>query len=186
MSAVMPRTDRLPLPEIEITRMKRRHLRKVLNIEARVYPRPWSMSLFMSELAQRSTRSYLVARHEGVVVGYCGMMFASDEAHVTNIAVDPDFHGLKIGTRLLLTSITEAIARGCNTVSLEVRVTNQVAKEMYTKFGFHSTGVRKGYYVETREDALVMEVPDITTTEYRHRLNRIRMSFDGPSRGSER
>lgn len=174
MSAVMPRPHAVPLPEIEITRMKRRHLGRVLGIEKRVYPRPWSMTLFMSELSQRATRSYVVARWRGEVVGYSGMMFNLDEAHVTNIAVDPDHHSRKIGSRLLLTQITEAIARGSVTISLEVRVTNRIAQTMYEKFGFHPTGVRKGYYIETREDALIMEVPDVTTTDYRLRLGAIR------------
>lgn len=181
MSAVMPRPYHVPLPEIEITRMKRRHLRRVLSIEGRVYPRPWSMSLFMSELSQRATRSYIVARCDGEVVGYSGMMFNLDEAHVTNIAVDPDLHSRKIGSRLLLTQITEAIARGSVTISLEVRTKNKIAQTMYEKFGFHATGVRKGYYIETREDALIMEVPDITSTEYRLRLAAIREELDRAS-----
>lgn len=179
MSAIARRPEPIPVPDLEVTRLRRRHLRKVLSIEGRVYPRPWSASLFMSELAQRSSRSYIVARLDGEVVGYAGMMFLIEEAHVTNIAVDPDFHGRKVGTRLLLTVITEAIARGSNTISLEVRVTNNVAQTMYNKFGFNVTGLRKGYYIETREDALVMEVPDALSTGYRKLLQGIRQEIDG-------
>lgn len=178
MSAVMRRPSPIPLPEIDITRMKRRHLRKVLQIEASVYPRPWSMSLFLSEIAQKTNRSYLVCRVDGEVAGYAGMMYVGFEAHVTNIAVDPEVHGRKIGTRLLLTLITEAIARGAEIISLEVRVTNTVAQEMYAKFGFHVVGVRKGYYIETREDALVMEVSNANSTEYRTILQNIRAELD--------
>jgi [ribosomal protein S18]-alanine N-acetyltransferase len=167
-----------PLGGIELTRMRRRHLRKVLAIEARVYPRPWSPSLFLSELAQRSSRTYLVARLGSEVVGYAGMMFMGREAHVTNIAVDPDFHGRRVGTRLLLTIITEAIARGCQVVSLEVRVTNHVAQTMYVKFGFSVVGTRKGYYIETNEDAFIMEAPDIASTSYRLLLAEIRRDLD--------
>ena len=174
MSAVVRRPDPIPVPQLEIVRMRRRHLRKVLAIESRVYPRPWSASLFLSELAQRNTRSYLVARHANEVVGYAGMMFSGFDAHVTNIAVDPDFHGRKIGTRLLLTLVTEAIARGAEQISLEVRVSNHVAQTMYAKFGFHVAGLRRGYYIETREDALVMEVDDPLSNEYRLRLGSIR------------
>ena len=171
------------LPEIDLTRMRRRHLRRVLSIEARVYPRPWSMSLFLSELAQRSTRSYLVARHGGDVIGYAGMMFTGKEAHVTNIAVDPDFHIRKVGSRLLLTIITEAIARGAEVISLEVRVTNEAAQSMYRKFGFEVAGVRKGYYIETNEDALVMVVEDAMSTEYRLLLSRLRAELDELGQG---
>ena len=164
--------------EIEITRMRRRHLRRVLSIEARVYPRPWSASLFLSELSQRTTRTYIVARHEGEVIGYSGMMFTGREAHVTNIAVDPDFHGRKVGTRLLIYLITEAIARGAEILSLEVRVSNHVAQTMYEKFGFAPVSVRKGYYIETNEDALVMVVDDARSTEYRLRLQKIREELE--------
>ncbi len=160
--------------EVEITKMRRRHLRKVLTIEARVYPRPWSASLFLSELAQRSTRSYIVARHEGEVVGYAGLMFTGAEGHITNIAVDPEFHGRKVGSRMLLTLVTEAIARGAETISLEVRVSNVGAQTMYEKFGFEVVGTRKGYYIETKEDAYVMVVGDTRSTDYRLRLERIR------------
>ncbi|HJR44281.1 MAG TPA: ribosomal protein S18-alanine N-acetyltransferase [Actinomycetota bacterium] len=171
-----------PVPEIELTKMRRRHLRKVLSIESRVYPRPWSPSLFLSELAQRTTRTYLVARHRGEVVGYSGMMFLGREAHVTNIAVDPDFHGRKVGTRLLLTIITEAIARGAQVVSLEVRVSNHVAQAMYVKFGFSVVGTRKGYYIETNEDAFIMEAPDVASTGYRLLLQTIREELEQADR----
>jgi ribosomal-protein-alanine N-acetyltransferase len=170
--------DRGSVPDIELTKMRRRHLRRVLAIEARVYPRPWSASLFLSELAQKSSRTYLVARHEGEVIAYAGMMFTGLEAHITNIAVDPDFHGRKVGSRLMLRLVTEAIARGARTLSLEVRVSNLPAQSMYGKFGFSVVGVRKGYYIETKEDALVMVVEDATTNEYRLRLQTLRDEID--------
>src|SRR5436190_23924337 len=80
--------------------MRRRHLRSVLRIESQVYPRPWSLSLFMSELALRSSRAYYVARVGGLVVGYSGLMLTGDDAHVTTIAVDPAWHRHNSGTRL--------------------------------------------------------------------------------------
>jgi [ribosomal protein S18]-alanine N-acetyltransferase len=178
MSAVSRAPGEDPLPQLELTRMRRRHLRRVLAIEAQVYPRPWSASLFLSELAQRTTRTYLVAKSGGDVVGYSGMMFMGEEAHVTNIAVDPHLHGHKIGTRLLLAMTTEAIARGARVISLEVRVSNRVAQAMYEKFGFSAVGVRKGYYIETNEDALIMSVENARSTDYRMRLQSIRDELD--------
>jgi [ribosomal protein S18]-alanine N-acetyltransferase len=143
-----------------------------------VYPRPWSMSLFLSELSQRSSRTYLVARRKGEVIAYGGMMFTGHEAHITNIAVDPDLHGMKVGSRLLLALVTEAVARGAEVVSLEVRITNAIAQSLYAKFGFTAAGVRKGYYVETSEDALIMLVEDALSNEFRMRLQGIREEFD--------
>lgn len=177
MTAIARKQER-GMPSVEITRMRRRHLRKVLGIEAQVYPRPWSASLFLAEMSQKASRTYIVAKNGNDVVGYAGMMYTGREAHVTNIAVDPTWHGHKIGTRLLLTIVTEAIARGVETISLEVRVTNQVAQSMYEKFGFSVSGVRKGYYIETNEDAHVMVVEGALTTGYRLRLQEIRGELD--------
>ncbi len=178
MSAVSRAPREGSVPELELTKMRRRHLRRVLAIEAQVYPRPWSASLFLSELAQRSTRSYLVAKSGGEVVGYAGMMFMGEEAHITNIAVDPALQSRKVGTRLLLAIMTEAIARGAGMISLEVRVSNRVAQAMYEKFGFSAVGIRKGYYVETNEDALIMNVEGARSTDYRIRLQGIREELD--------
>lgn len=178
MSALARETQPGFAGDVELTRMRRRHLRQVLAIESQVYPRPWSASLFLSELSQRGTRTYLVARHRSDVVGYAGMMFTGREAHVTNIAVAPNWHNHKVGTRLLLALTTEAIARGAEVISLEVRVSNKTAQSMYEKFGFFVVGVRKGYYIETNEDALVMEVPEARSTDYRRRLASIRKELD--------
>ena len=178
MTAVARIPEVEPIPEIELTRMRRRHLRRVLAIEGRVYPRPWSASLFLSELTQRASRSYLVARHDAEVVGYAGMMFTGFEAHVTNIAVDPDWHGHKIGSRLLLALLTEAVARACPRISLEVRVSNRAAQSMYEKFGFVDVGVRKGYYIETNEDARIMVVEDAMSTPSRLRLQALREEIE--------
>ena len=125
-----------PPPAVEIVEMRRRHLRAVQRIEARVYPRPWSLALFQSELALRSTRAYFVAREGRSVVGYAGVMMALDEAHVTTIAVDPDHHRRGIGTRLLLALVREGIARGATGCTLEVRLTNRAAQDLYRRFGF--------------------------------------------------
>jgi [ribosomal protein S18]-alanine N-acetyltransferase len=163
---------------LEISHMRRRDVWAVTRIEALVYPRPWSKSLFLSELGQGSTRRYIVAKLNGHLVGYAGMMFAPGEAHVTNIAVHPEWHGHKIGSRLLVTLITEALARGANLLSLEVRVSNRAAQRMYEKFGFVISGTRKGYYVETNEDAFVMTVEGALTTAYRQRLDLIRAELD--------
>src|SRR5687767_5693132 len=114
-------TAPLPAPlAIEILPMRRRHLRHVLRIEALVYPRPWSMSLFVSELALRSSRAYFVAKAAGQVVGYAGLMMTMDDGHVTTIAVDPVWQRYRIGTRLLVALAREARGRGATSLTLEV------------------------------------------------------------------
>lgn len=159
--------------------MRRRHLRSVLRIEQQVYPRPWSLSLFLSELALRHTRAYYVARVGGVVVGYVGLMMTTDDGHVTTLAVDPLWQRHQVGTRLLLLVAREAVGRGATALTLEVRMGNRPAQELYRRFGFRPTGVRKNYYVETNEDALVMWADDVDGDEYRQRLRRLEAGIRG-------
>ncbi len=160
-------------PELEIVRMRRRHVRGVMAIERRVYPRPWSPSLFLSEINAGGNRAYLVAVLDRQVVGYGGLVSYGDEAHVTTIAVEPDLQRQKIGTRLLYELVTRARELGARAMSLEVRVTNWGAQRLYGRFGFRPVGVRRNYYQETGEDALVMWTDDIRTQEYGDALGRI-------------
>lgn len=153
--------------------MKRRHLRGVMAIERQVYPRPWSPNLFLSEMAEARNRCYLVARMDREVVGYGGLICYGEEAHVTNIAVDPPQHRHKIGTRLLHDLLQNAIAMGAKAISLEVRVSNYGAQRLYGRFGFRPVGVRKNYYQEINEDALIMWVDGIRGSEYQERLRRL-------------
>ena len=153
--------------------MKRRHLKGVMAIERQVYPRPWSPSLFLSEMAETSNRAYLVAKMDGDVVAYGGVICYGDEAHVTTIAVDPDYQRRKIGTRVLYELLVAAVEMDARAVSLEVRMSNWGAQRMYGRFGFRPVGVRKNYYQETGEDALVMWVDDVNTPDFRQHLGRI-------------
>jgi [ribosomal protein S18]-alanine N-acetyltransferase len=171
--------DRALELDVQLVAMRRRHLRSVMRIEVQVYPRPWSLSLFMSELALRNTRVYYVARVEGIVAGYAGLMMTVDDGHITTIAVDPAWHRHKIATRLLLALARQAIARGATSLTLEVRVGNKAAQELYRQFGFRPCGVRKNYYVETNEDALVMWADDVDSDEYAERLDRIESEIPG-------
>jgi ribosomal-protein-alanine N-acetyltransferase len=157
-------------PDVEITRMRRRHLRGVMAIERRVYPRPWSPNLFVSEMTAGHGRAYLVALEGRNVVGYAGLISYGEEAHVTTIAVDPERQRRKIGTRLLYELLHHARTLGAHAVSLEVRVTNWGAQRMYARFGFRPVGIRRGYYQETNEDAVVMWTDDIRTPEYERLL----------------
>lgn len=152
--------------DVEIVPMKRRHLRSVVRIEAKVYPRPWSHSLFVSELALRSTRAYFVAKVGREIVGYAGLMMSMTDGHVTTIAVDPAWHRHGIGTRLLLALAHEGIERNATALTLEVSLSNRGAQQMYKRFGFTPVGVRKGYYADTGEDALVMWAYGVSEPPY--------------------
>ena len=165
--------------DVQLTPMRRRHLRTVLRIETEVYPRPWTMNLFVSELGMRSSRSYYVAKVGPTVVGYSGMMLVGEDAHVTTIAVDPKWHRHQIGTRLMANIVRDGRDRGARHLTLEVRVSNEPAQRMYRTFGFRPAGIRKGYYVETNEDALIMWADDIDQPDYVERLIRIESNIIG-------
>ena len=153
--------------------MRRRHLRGVMAIERQLYPRPWSPNLFLSEMSESRNRCYLVARMDREVVGYAGMICYGDEAHVTNIAVDPEHQRHKIASRLLHDVIRQAVEMGAQAVSLEVRVTNWGAQRLYGRFGFRPVGVRKNYYQEINEDALIMWLDDIRSVAYDRKLREL-------------
>ncbi len=166
-------------PDVVIAPMRRRHLRGVLAIEQVTNHRPWSLGLFMGELRMPTSRCYVVALDAHRVVGFAGTMITGDEGHVTNIAVHPDQHRRGIGVRMMVVAMHEAIARGVTAMTLEVRMTNTAAQELYRRFGFVPGGVRRNYYSELGEDALIMWAHDIDTDDYAARLAAIEDSLTG-------
>ncbi|MDI3269892.1 MAG: ribosomal protein S18-alanine N-acetyltransferase [Bacillota bacterium] len=131
-------------------------LSQVLAIERASYPTPWSERAFRSELMHNSYGHYVVALLEGQVVGYSGMWIVLDEAHITNIAVHPDYRGKGFGHLILAEMERRARERGCTRMTLEVRPSNHVARQLYQRHGFVARGLRKGYYSDTQEDAIIM------------------------------
>lgn len=178
MTAPLPHVDPHDLV-VEVTPMRRRHLRSVLRIEAHNPHRPWSLGLFMSELALRSSRIYAVARVDAGVVGFAGAMLTGEDAHVTTIAVDPVWRRLGIATRLMLLLARQAVSRGASNLTLEVRASNTEAQALYRRFGLLPAGVRKNYYSDLEEDAIVMWAHDIDTPQYASRLARIEEQLPG-------
>ena len=156
---------------VVIEPLRRRHLADVMKIERVSYPKPWTPGVFQSELeqARKGERHYIVARAGSDVIGYAGLMFVVGDAHVTNIAVAGDRQRSGIATRLLAELAWEAIARGCEALTLEVRVSNVGAQALYRSFGFVPAGVRQRYY-ENTEDAIVMWCHDIGDASFRARL----------------
>lgn len=167
---------------LDISPMRRRDLKQgVLETEALAYPKPWSPGVFESELDQvkNGSRLYLTARRSaakkrsGPIVGYAGVWFTHDEAHVTNVAVHPDAQRTGVATALMLALADEVILRNCVAWTLEVRVTSEGAQELYRNFGFVPAGIRKNYY-ENVDDAIVMWCHDIQDADYRARLDQFR------------
>ena len=142
--------------EVTLRRMTLRDVDHVLLVERRSFTAPWSRQAFMTELLDNQFARYIVAEHAGRIVGYAGIWLIVDEGHVTNIAVDPDYRGQHLGEMLLRMLMAICVRNGGRRITLEVRVTNEVAKNLYRKLGFEGAGVRKGYYTDNREDALIM------------------------------
>ena len=154
---------------VTLAPMRRRHLRAVVAHEKAVYDQPWTTGLFLSELARPETRSYIVARVGAVLVGHCGVLYLADEGHVSTVVVAPGWQGQGIATRMLLYQFAHAVDRGVDALTLEVRVTNTGARNLYTRFGFVPAGIRRGYYGATGEDALIMWAHDIGSEASRRR-----------------
>jgi ribosomal-protein-alanine N-acetyltransferase len=162
---------------ITIEPMRRGHLRQVHRIEAQVHPRPWSVGLFLGELADRKAKYYVVARHDSRVVGYAGLLLIDGEAHVSNIAVDPSLSRQGLASRLMLALVGRATTWGCDAMTLEVRVSNLAAQHLYFNFGFSPVGVRKAYYVDNREDAVILYAREIRTPEYQAKIEPIKAQY---------
>ena len=170
-------TDAEPSHDLVIVPMRRAHIRKIMPIEQQVYPRPWTAQVFIEELEQARVgkRHYLVGTIGDELVGYGGLLYVENDAHVTNIAVHPMWRSRGIATELLLDLAWEANRRGCEAMTLEVRHTNVAAQQLYRRFGFVPAGVRKKYY-ENRDDAIVMWCAGVQQPEFVERLQKIELS----------
>ncbi|MFN8591571.1 MAG: ribosomal protein S18-alanine N-acetyltransferase [Thermomicrobiales bacterium] len=116
--------------------------------------------------------------HHPAIIGFAGMWMAFDEAHITTIGVDAAYRGRGLGELLLLSLVDEAISRGANWLTLEVRVSNTSAQTLYRKYGLTVHGTRKRYYSDNNEDALIMWSPSLREPSFRERIEKLRNSLD--------
>lgn len=128
----------------------------IMEIEMLSFNIPWSRDSFVSELTTNKFAKYIIARIGNKVVGYAGMWKVLDEGHITNIAVHPKYRQRKIGTGLVEVLLSLAQEFEISKLTLEVRKSNKAALTLYKKFGFEALGIRKKYYADNHEDALIM------------------------------
>ena len=140
---------------ITIREMRPEDLDEVARIEARNFTQPWSRGGFESSLKNDNT-IYLSALMDGVVAGYCGCTYVLDEAEITNVAVEEEYRGKGIGYLLVTELVKRCSKKGINHILLEVRSSNQPAIRLYQKAGFAAESVRKNFYEQPKEDAIVM------------------------------
>lgn len=143
------------MTEVIVRRMNEIDIDGVLLVEEQCFTTPWSRAGFVAEM-KNELSYYLVMIESGKIIGYAGMWIIVDEAHVTNVAILSEYRGRRLGERLMGELIQHAKARGAVSMTLEVRTTNITAQSLYEKFGFTSRGVRRNYYTDNQEDALIM------------------------------
>ncbi|WP_426449823.1 ribosomal protein S18-alanine N-acetyltransferase [Paenibacillus sp. S-38] len=136
--------------------MEAEHIPVICEIEQESFTTPWTAGAFHNELTNNQFARYLVLEVEGEIGGYGGMWLIMEEAHVTNVAVRAKFRGRKLGELLVREMQRTASLYGAIRMTLEVRPSNHVALGLYEKLGFRSVGVRRGYYTDNQEDAVIM------------------------------
>jgi ribosomal-protein-alanine N-acetyltransferase len=149
---------------LEVIRpMERADVNRVHEIECTCFRSPWSKLALLGEL-RNDVAHYLVMEADGIICGYGGMWVLFEEAHVTNVAIMPDYRGHGRGKRLMLAMMRHAVKRGAEKMTLEVREGNMVAQKLYAGLGFEQNGFRPGYYSDTGEGAQLLWNNDIQQT----------------------
>ena len=140
---------------MNITEMKACHVAQVAQLEALCFSDPWSENSIASEL-NNALSYWLVAQEDGIVVGYIGSQTVFPESDVMNVAVHPDYRRKGIGAMLVEALITHLRNNRCESLTLEVRASNESAIALYEKLGFEQVGLRKNYYRNPKENALIL------------------------------
>ena len=140
---------------VHIDLMKEEDIDSVLAISSLSFAVCWSKSSYIQELTNPVAK-YFVAKIDGKVVGFAGTWIVLDESHITNIAVHPNYRKQGIASKLLKELLNHCKRHGCIGYTLEVRSSNTAAKALYEKHNFKQDGIRKGYYEDNKEDAVIM------------------------------
>jgi ribosomal-protein-alanine N-acetyltransferase len=150
----------------------------VQEVERACFPVPWPANAFRHELTQNKNARYVVAREGDRIVGYAGLWLMVDEAHITTFAVLPEHRRRRIGERMLQRLFDIADELGAEWLTLEVRVSNLGAQRLYEKYGFRRAGVRRRYYSDNNEDALIMWTDRLRDHAVRERLADLKRALD--------
>lgn len=146
------------MAELLIRKMELNDIKDVMKVDQASFTNPWTEDIFHLEIGKNDHAHYFILKLENKIIGYIGMWVVIDDAQITNIAILPEFRGYKFGEKLFEFACQQAIQMGVKRLSLEVRASNIAAQKMYRKFGLVPGGVRKNYYTDNREDAIVMWV----------------------------
>lgn len=136
--------------------MTSKDIDQVLEVERKTFKTPWSKNAFEKEMNHNELAMYVVIQDDKRVFGYAGLWIIGDEGHITNVAVHPEYRKKGYGDKLIHKLIEEGKKRGINAYTLEVRVSNKAAQNLYCKYGFENVGIRPKYYEDNKEDAMIM------------------------------
>ena len=162
------------IKKVKISYMTYADIDDVCKLEAAAYGQHhWSRESFINEIENNLARYYTLRNENDELLGYLGTWMILDEAHVTTLAVSNNFKRQKVAQLLLTKFIDDCYTNKIKYITLEVRVSNEPAKKLYEKFGFHSLGTRKGYYQDNNEDALIMWTENIWYDKYKMLYNQI-------------
>jgi [ribosomal protein S18]-alanine N-acetyltransferase len=165
-----------PIKTMLIRKMQPADIDRVIEIETQTFGGEWTKHGFLNELENQTCR-YFVLLNDDVLVGYAGYWLILEEGHITTIAVDPSLQKKGYGEYLLQHLITDAIAHEARWMTLEVRVSNIAAIKLYEKYDFTSLGRRKNYYVNNREDALVMWTEAIDGKRFKEKFELLKQDL---------
>lgn len=146
------------MAEFSIREMYKADISAVLQVDEKSFSAPWTKEVYEQEICHNKFAHYFVVEESEAIIGYVGLWIVGADAQITNIALLPNYRGYKIGEKLFGFALQFAIQQSATRLSLEVRVSNIVAQKLYRKFGLVPGGVRKRYYPDNGEDALVMWV----------------------------
>jgi ribosomal-protein-alanine N-acetyltransferase len=150
-------------------------------VENASFPIPWPANAFRHELTQNKNAHYLVAKEGDHIVGYAGLWLSLDEAHITTFAVLPEYRRRKIGERMLLSIFERAERLGAEWLTLEVRASNLPAQRLYEKYGFRPAGIRRRYYSDNNEDAIIMWTERLRDKSVRDRIAKLQEALESSS-----
>ena len=165
-------------------------INQVMEIEQIVFPAPWSARAYHYEITKNDHSTMLVVRPAGMptsplghlkhrlglaahppLLGYAGLWLLVDETHICTIAVHPQSQGRGLGELLIVSLLDQSVKLGARRATLEVRVSNSAALELYLKYGFEIVSRRKRYYTDNNEDAYIMTTPPFETADFQTNLD---------------
>lgn len=163
------------MQNIDVVKMKTEDIGEVFHIEELVHPyHHWSKESFYNELANNLAHYYCAKAENGVILSYIGVWHILEEAHITTLAVHPDYRNLQLAQVLLIKAIDDCYKEMIKYITLEVRESNIPAISLYEKFLFDSIGMRKNYYQDNGENAIIMFTQNIWYDTFKENFNKIK------------